>query len=526
MNSGAVCLVLHAHLPFVRHPEHEYFLEENWLYECIFETYLPLLERFDRLADESIPFQVTLNLSPPLCSMLADGLLQERASRRLNLLVELAGKERVRTRSEPALERVARFYEDRLRRLQRLYDDVCRRDLLGAFRRHADGGRVEIITCGATHGFLPLLLDQPEAVRAQIEVARAHHRAWFGRDPRGIWLPECAYVPGIEEFLRDNELRFFVVDSHGLLNGTPAPRYGLFAPVFTPAGPAAFGRDVETSKQVWSADYGYPGDPVYRDFYRDIGFDLPLELIGPYIHPDGIRVATGLKYHAITGRTVHKEPYDPDLARTRAREHAAHFKFNRERQMEHLAGVMGRSPVVVAPYDAELFGHWWFEGPDWIEDLIRVSAQPGVRYELLSLAEVLQRFPTQQISTPAASSWGDKGYWEVWLNGANDWIYPRLHHAAERMIHLARRYAAPSDLERRALNQAARELLLAQSSDWAFIMTTATAVDYAANRTRLHLARFQHLADGLDTGRIPADELARAESADNIFPYMDYRVYG
>ncbi len=523
---GALCLVLHAHLPFVRNPEHSYFLEENWLYECVLETYLPLLQRLDRLAEDGVPFQITLTITPPLGSMLADALLQERMSQRIALLVELADKEVRRTaRTDPREHRVARFYLDRLSGLQRLYEESYRRDLIGAFRRHAEEGRLEIITCGATHGLLPLLLEHPETVRAQIHVAREQHRAWFGRDPSGIWLPECAYTPGLEDFLLDEEIRFFVLDSHGLLNAAPPPRYGLFAPVYTPAGPAAFGRDVETSRQVWSADTGYPGDPVYRDFYRDIGFDLPMEIIAPYIHPDGIRVATGLKYHAITGKTDHKEFYDPDAALNRAREHAAHFKFNRERQVEHLAGFMGRPPVIVSPYDAELFGHWWFEGPDWIEELIRISAHPGVRYEMISLAEVLRRFPSQQIAVPAASSWGDKGYWEVWLNGSNDWIYPLLHGAAERLIRLARIHTDPSDTERRCLNQAARELLLAQSSDWAFIMTTGTAVEYAAQRTRTHIDRMHALCDGVERDDIDVRLLERIEAEDNLFPGIDYRIY-
>jgi len=526
MTQGSVVIQLHAHLPFVRHPEHERFLEEDWLYEAITETYIPLVSRFERLADEEIPFRVSFTLTPPLVQMLRDELLQRRYGAHLDRLCELAEKELHRTRNEPRLHDTARFYHHHLNHTRWLWHERYRRDLVGAFRRLQDRGVVEIVTCGATHGFLPLMQTQPEAVRAQVRVAAAHYRLHFGRDPVGIWLPECGYYPGVEKFLSEEGIRYFFVDTHGILDATPRPRYGVFAPLYTPAGVAAFGRDPESSEQVWSAGTGYPGDPVYREFYRDIGYDLDYDYVRPYIQATGERKNTGFKYHRITGKGLDKDLYDWRAASRQADRHAGNFMFNREKQIEHLAMVMGdRRPVVVAPYDAELFGHWWFEGPVFLEMLIRKAAHDQKVFRLVAPSDYLRDNPTQQVATPPLCSWGAGGYAGVWLDGSNDWIYRHLHKCADLMIRLAADYQEPTDLERRVLNQAARELLLAQSSDWAFIMKTGTMVEYAVQRTKDHVLRFLRLEEQIRSGAIDEAWLSRVEGRDNLFPELDYRVY-
>ena len=199
-------------------------------------------------------------------------------------------------------------------------------------------------------------------------------------------MPECAYAPGVDEILKENGLKYFFTDTHGILYASHRPRFGIFAPIFCPTGVAAFGRDVESSKQVWSTMEGYPGDYNYREFYRDIGHDLDYEYIKDYIHPDGIRIHTGIKYYKITGKVdlSQKEPYNPGAALAKAAEHAGNFMFNRQHQINYLAGLMDRPPLIVAPYDAELFGHWWYEGPAWLEYLIRKIAFDQNDIELLT----------------------------------------------------------------------------------------------------------------------------------------------
>lgn len=522
---GYHALTLHAHLPFVRHPEHEHFLEEDWLYEAITETYLPLLERFDALVDDGIRFRLTMTLTPTLVAMLRDELLMRRYARQLDMLCELADKEVHRTSDDATFGPLARWYQDRFHSLRRLFHDRYRGDVVGAFARLQDEGVLEIITCGATHGFLPLLSSTPEAVRAQIAVAVGHYRRHFGRDPRGIWLPECGYFPGLDRYLAAENLRFFYVDTHGILDAAPRPRYGAYAPLYTGSGVAAFGRDHESSLQVWSSESGYPGDAVYREFYRDIGWDLDFDYVKKYVQPTGERKNTGIKYYRITGKTAHKEPYNPWQAKERAAIHAGNFMFNRERQIEHLAQALGRPPIVVSPYDAELYGHWWFEGPDFLDAYIRKATFDQSVYRLVSPIDYLAEMPEQQLSTPPYCSWGAGGYAAVWLDPVNDWIYRHLHKAADRMVGLARDYPQAQGLERRALNQAARELLLAQSSDWAFIMKTGTMVEYAVRRTKEHVSGFTRLHEEIRSGRIDEGHLGWLESRHNLFDHVDYRVY-
>ena len=279
---------------------------------------------------------------------------------------------------------------------------------------------------------------------------------------------------------------------------------------------------------MWSANEGYPGDANYRDFYRDIGFDLPLSYIGPYVHPDGIRVHTGFKYHRVTGPHVelaHKAHYDPYVASQRTDEHAGNFLFNRERQVEWLSQQMDRAPLVISPYDAELFGHWWFEGPMFLDHLARKVATSSV-LKLAHAGEYLAEYPVNAVCEPSPSSWGDGGYSAVWVDGSNDWIYRHVHRCEARMHELAMRYSSGADdLTRRALNQAGRELLLLQSSDWAFIMKTGTAVRYATDRVKSHLSRFHRLAREIESDTIDSEWLTDLESRDNIFPDLDYKVY-
>jgi 1,4-alpha-glucan branching enzyme len=525
MKKGQFALLLHAHLPYVRHPEHEDFLEEDWFYEALGETYIPLLQIFERLADEGAPVRLTMSVTPTLAAMMEDPLLQERAARHFERTVALAESEVERTRGEGAVHELACFYRDRFRGARDYFEKRGRR-LIPAFRALQDAGLLEIITCAATHGFLPLMAEHPEAVRAQIMVARDYHTKLFGRPPAGIWLPECGYFPGVEKYLQEADLKWFVLDAHGLMFGRPQPRLAIYAPCYTPAGPAVLARDRDSSRQVWSQEEGYPGDPAYRDFYRDIGYDLPLDYLRPFLGADAQRKFTGLKYHRITGRTPHKECYHRPWAEAAADSHAADFLANRLRQFAPLCAEMPLEPLILSPYDAELFGHWWFEGPEFLDAFLRKAAHDQEVFELTTPSAYLARHEVLQVVEPCASSWGNKGYWEVWLDQSNAWIYPHLHAAARHMTEMARRHVrSRAKWKHEVLQQMARELLLAQSSDWAFLMRTGTAKDYATKRTKEHLLRFNRLYQMVRDGRRDEDFLAACRERDNIFPDLEWRYY-
>ncbi len=528
MAKGYLSLVLHAHLPFVRHPEHQDHLEERWLFEAITETYMPLLHVYLGLLHDQVPFKITMSISPPLANMLADDLLKERYLRHLDNLIDLAKKEIARTKKEASeFSDLAEMYLHIFSDTRKTFVDRLDMDILGGFKQVLDSGNLEIITCGATHGFLPLMQHHPEAIRGQILTAADDYERHFGQAPKGIWLPECGYFPGLDYYLAEAGISYFLTDSHGIDYAQPRPLHSVYAPLQCPSGVAAFGRDLESSKQVWSSEEGYPGDFEYREFYRDVGFDLPYDYIKDHIHPDGIRLNTGVKYFRITGngelgaRAVYNRP----AALEKAASHASNFMFNRERQIEWLAGQIDKPPIIVAPYDAELFGHWWFEGPEFINYLMRKVGFDQNVFELTTPRHYLENEPILQVATPAGSSWGDKGYYEVWLNGSNDWIYLHLHEAAERMSELVRHPRRGEEQIERAVKQALRELLLAQSSDWAFIMTTATSVGYANQRTDMHMERFNELYSQVIQGTINEEFLADIEAKDNIFPTIDPDVY-
>jgi 1,4-alpha-glucan branching enzyme len=329
--------------------------------------------------------------------------------------------------------------------------------------------------------------------------------------------------------LKEFNLEYFIVDTHAILYGNPRPRYGVYAPVKCPNGVAVFARDRETSQQVWSSVVGYPGHPDYREFYRDIGWDAPLEYLLPHLHAGGERRHLGLKYHRITGRDVpqsDKQAYDPAAARDRAAFNASHFIEERVKQARKLREAFPRHiPLVVSPYDAELFGHWWFEGPQFIDFLFKKLHWDRKEILAITPGDYLDMGKPIQTQQPIESSWGEDGHFKVWLNDGNSWMYPHQHVAESRMTELADRLEKPDELTLRALNQAARELLLAQSSDWAFQIFQGTTVEYATRRFRSHIRRFDMIASELEDGTIDEERLAEIESRDNIFPEIDYRVY-
>ena len=526
MAKGYLSMVLHAHLPYVRHPEYNDFLEEDWLYEAITETYIPLLDMFEKLTNDGIPWKITLTMSGTLLNMLSDNLLQDRYLRHLNKMIEFTEKESTRLIFQPDFFKAAKHNEDFFKKARYYYLDKYNKNIVTGFKKFQDLGFLEIIPVTATHGFLPLMKDYPEAVNAQIEMAKIDYKRFFDKDPNGIWLAECAYFPGQDEYLAKHGIRYFFVDSHGILFGEPRPSYGIYAPVYTKNGVAAFGRDIESSEQVWSSEIGYPGDGNYREFHKDAAFDLDYDYVKEYLHEDGVRRNMGIKYYAITDKNgTEKGIYDPEAAYNKAKEHAYNFIENRNKQVEYLASLMGdRAPIVVSPYDAELYGHWWYEGPTFLEWIFRAMAESD-DVAPITPYEYLKKYPKNQVVTPTASSWGANGYYDVWLDSSNKHIYRHLHKGAQRMIELANSYHNAEGLYARALNQAARELMMAQTSCWPFIMFTGTMVGYAEKKIRDHLNRLYKLYFEIKENIIDENWLSEIEYRDNIFPEMDYNVY-
>jgi 1,4-alpha-glucan branching enzyme len=527
MPLGHLLLVLHAHLPYVRHPEYDRFLEERWFFEAVVETYIPLIKFFDRLHAEGTPFKVTLSVSPTLANMMEDPLLRDRCVRHLDLSLGLAERECERTRDWPDVNFLAQMYRRLFEEAKETFVERCGTRLLSALKDLADAGHLELITCAGTHGFLPLLRAEPATVRAQVLTAAAEHERLFGHRPKGMWVPECAYYPGLDEVLAEAGVRYFLVDSHAIDHAEPRPMFGVAAPVFTPSGVAAFGRHPTTSKLVWSSIIGYPADYNYREYYRDIGFDLDPNYLAPFQYAQGVRTHTGIKYHRITGPGEHKHLYNPDWARETAEKHARDFVGRCRAEARRARPGLPFPSVIVSPYDAELFGHWWFEGPQWVYHVLKELGRGG---ELASgtPGDHLDAYPIQQRATPAPSSWGKKGYNEHWINPKTEWMWRPLHEAAVRMRQAVLRHpqgCPTGSLADRALRQAGRELMLAQASDWPFIITNGTTEEYARRRFQDHVHRCHYLLESVERQQIDPQRLEALEYMDALFPELDYRLF-
>jgi 1,4-alpha-glucan branching enzyme len=493
-----LALILHAHLPFIR-PAGKEILEERWLYEAVAETYLPLLLMLERLQADAVPARLSVSLSGPLLSMLGDPGLMARCRGHLARLADLADREARRNAGGP-FEPAAEFYRERL---DHLVAEMDRREnnLLKGFRALERAGLLELLTTAGTHAYLPLL-GSDAARTAHIEAGAEEFAAHFGHRPAGMWLPECAYAPGLDHLLAAAGVRWFVAEA-----GTVGSAYpSVTGPaLLTPGGVAALARDPLASRQVWDSKAGYPGDPAYREFYRDLGYDLPLEETQAWL-VDGIRNDTGLKFYRVTGPGVEldaKEPYDPAAAAARAREHARHFA----------AVLRERQGLVVAPFDAELYGHWWFEGPLFLEALCRELAGAERTVQMVTPSAWLTCHPDLPVARLPAGSWGDGGDFRVWLSRANDWLWPEVHAAERQMAELVDRGTMPPAM----VNQAARELLLAEASDWPFILYFQTAAGYARQRLRRHLERFRALAAG-------SGNPAGYRPEDGVFPGLNARA--
>ena len=527
ITQGTNCIVLHGHLPWVHYPGYDDFLEEDWYLEALAETYLPILAMLNGLRRDRIPTRLTIGLTPPLLEMFRAPALCKKADHYLERRRELAESEVAFYDKNDPRHATAQHYLERFRALEELWQS-SNKDLVTAFREHQNEGRIEILASCATHAVLPLLHTR-ESRLAQLRIGIELYREVFGRSPQGFWLPECAFQPELDPLLAEVGIRYVILEGHGVKNGTPPSPFGVHRPVRTPSGIACFGRDPASSLQVWATEVGYPGDPDYREFYRDLGYDGDYDRVSPYLHSDGVRRNLGLKYHRVTGSVPldQKEYYDLNAGRGRARVHAGHFLWARGEQARHLNSVLGEPPCVLSPYDMELFGHWWYEGPWFLDGLFRQMNDPGQRppVRLITPGQVIREAGSIPTSTPILSTWGEGGYLKVWLNEKNTWVHRHQQEMERRMVERVRDHSDPTPQQARMLDQMLRELLLLQSSDWAFIITKDTTVHYAKKRVAEHVQRFLALESALqDPSRLPDKEWELMISEDSLFPGIDHRL--
>lgn len=539
--NGSFILTLHTHLPWVMFHEG---LEEGWLYEASAETYIPLLDMLNQLVSEGISPRITFTMSPVLVEQLKLDYFKEGFIKYCAEKVEAAKNDArgFSSSGEKHLEHLAErwvaYYADISKRFQEVYKS----DLPGAFKALQDARHIELMTCGATHAFFPAC-SEDTSIQAQVRMAVDSHRHTFGVSPLGIWLPECGYRPacqwapkvgskwgenpyprkGVEEFLSEHDLRYFIVDNHQLMKAYPHdfPKDPLFA--YTAAGPqtpklpvSVIARDIPLSLQIWRHDGGYPGDGTYLDFHKK--------------HSDG-----RLRYWKIThtkADMAYKDYYYPDDVDQKVPEHAGHYKMLIANALKNHREQTGVASMVMTAFDTELFGHWWFEGPKFLYHLIKwVNSDPEIRTETCS--EFLSRVPSRGDVFLPESSWGANYDSTTWINEEIAWVLDREYDAEREMRDIAKQFFSATDKELiKILSQCAREIMLLASSDWKFMISNWSTRDHAERRVMQHFNDFKRLAKmakDYGTGAFVNQEewyfLGDCMARNRLFQNIDFKLF-
>ncbi|MEZ4240234.1 MAG: 1,4-alpha-glucan branching protein domain-containing protein [Myxococcota bacterium] len=558
--NGRFCLVLHGHLPWVLH-HGRWPHGEDWLFEAAAETWLPLLEVLDACAAEGLRPAWTVGLTPILLEQLSSPRFQQGMARYLEEQRERARDDAAAfaTLGDGHLAWLAERWAGRFRALSDRFDAIDR-DLVGAFRRHAEAERIEILSSNATHGYHPLLLHDA-CGRAQVRAGLATSERHLGFRPSGVWLPECAYRPpglfwppavhglprevvGTASLYAEEGVRFTFVDTHLVRKsdaaatidggrvtavdpaqagwdslrawGNELEPHAVFERGGVVGGPdgafTVLGRCPEVSEQVWSGKIGYPADGRYLEFHKRHGL-------------------RGLRYWAVTSAEADlgdKVPYRPEDAEQAVSAQAAHFcRLVRDRLWMHCQRT-GRVGAVCAPFDAELFGHWWSEGPAFLLAVARRFAHEDVG--VVTVSELLDACPADKAVALPEGTWGAGGDHRVWLNDELRFYWEVAYRAEDRFVDLWHRADWRTDASiRDLLSEAGRQLLLLQASDWAFVISTGGAVDYGLRRIFEHASLFDDLCNGVEdlvagaTREDPVVAAARDRSRllDPVFPDLD-----
>jgi 1,4-alpha-glucan branching enzyme len=550
---GAFSFVLHSHLPYARKAG-RWPHGEEWLHEAASETYLPLIEALLSLPEPRHGPMLTIGLTPVLCEQLAEADVAANLADFMQDKQERAQADVKRFERSGEAERcaAARWYDTRYRELRALYERLDR-NVIAGFRRLQDAGRIEVASSAATHGYMPLM-ERDSTIFGQFAVGKQSYERLFGRQPRTVWLPECAYrpayqrtvdghrytKPGIESFMAENGIGLFFVETGTIEGGAPVgkavgdavgpygaiPRRYVVPPAsFGPAREATtfqpywvstprvavLGRNSATGLQVWSADHGYPGDFGYREFHKK----------------DSV---SGLQYWRVSGAGVdlgEKSVWHPQAAFRQTALHADHFCALVRGQLNGYLDRAGKTGIVAAAYDTELFGHWWFEGVEWLAGVIeRLERDPEIT--ITAAGSYVDAAPPEDVISLPESSWGQQGNHFTWYNADVAWMWPIIHDGERRMERLVEQHLTADARLAPVLAQCARELLLLESSDWPFLVTTGQAGEYAIERFRGHVERFERLAAIAEAGAPSDTEIAYAAELweiDKLFPDIDYRVF-
>ncbi len=514
-------LVLHSHLPYVK-KQGRWPFGEVWLFEAMAETYIPFLQTWFRFKEEGISAPVTLSFSPTLLDQLNSAYIKQEF---INYLRERENKAAEDERyylsiADSHMAALAAYYHRFYRDIRRDYVLEYDGDIIAAIRRLQSDGDVEIITTAASHAYLPLL--DAKSLQHQIYWGKRAYENYFGQEPKGFWLPECGYFQGIEDLLIDNGFKYFYVDSHAVEGGKPlgdssSGAYGLdyAGETFADTGLSTYrpykikhkdimvlGRNALVSQQVWSAEFGYPGDADYREFHKESS-------------------RSGFKYWRVTDRKNSfdkKLPYAADKAIKKAIQHGRHSVKSLEKTGRAAQKLGFSEPLIVGCYDTELFGHWWWEGITWLDEVVRgIAKSPELKFILPS--DICGELPEAQV---LESSWGMGGKHYVWDNQETAWMWDILKKASHEYEEIEK-HKLSGDIQARIVAQALRELILVESSDWFFMVSNNLTRDYAMKRFFEHYTKFLRLVNALRDDNYSSnflDWLDKIQEEDDFLSYL------
>ncbi|MFX0057318.1 MAG: 1,4-alpha-glucan branching protein domain-containing protein [Candidatus Hodarchaeota archaeon] len=526
MSLGYFGLILHGHIPWCK-KSGTWPAGEEWLMEAMHETYIPMLNTLRDLKERGINSALTINITPILAEQLADEYMKERFSEYMNNLIIKAENDIKRFESNPERKKIAEFHLKNFNHALDAYYNNYYKDILGSLKWFQDKGLIELITCGATHGFLPLF-ESDSGIFSQIQTAVDSHKNYFKREPKGIWIPECAYRPrvykngkmreSIDYWLNNSGIKYFFVDSHGIITADILEEkndiglnrnfgYNLIT------GVSVFGRNQKISRQVWDAKIGYPGNEFYQEFHKKDH-------------------ESGLHYWRITNKNNgrdEKQLYNLEKASEMVKSQAYHFESLLKEELSQFSTLYNKEGIIISPFDFELYGHWWAEGIDWLKIIIEMIYNDNI-IQMITISDYVSKYK-ESFSTieMKKSSWGEGGDFRVWKSPEHGWIWPYINGSIKEFENVLQEYPNPKGWEKRILQQIARELILMEGSDWPFLLYTKQAKEYANQRFHHHHQRFLKLIwaakDFQDSSRISLIDLEQIESIDSCFQDIDINYF-
>jgi 1,4-alpha-glucan branching enzyme len=480
---GILQLVLHAHLPFIKHPDYKNFYEESWFFEAIVEVYLPILRTFYRLEKEHIDFKITVSFSPPLIEMLEDKTLLARFDDYLDDLLSISKDEIINSKNQNEKE-LAEYYFNNLKELKNLFSDKISRNILKGFKEFQEKGNIQMIICNGTHNYMPAFENKDIFIKNSLSIANKVFLDTFNKNPRGLWLAEMGYFEGLDRYLKNNNFEFT------FLNFNSIDSENFYAPLLSDEGLIFYVRDPKTNSKIWDANIGYPGNENYREFYSDISFEKESRSLKKFNEKYGTKTNTGIKYKSITNKNLgneNKNYYNPKKAKFQIKNDVLDFlKEKKEQIMLLCENNYEFTPVLTAPFDMELFGHWWYEGPEFLYELFKQIdkvdfLKSGYHDSIVNDIKLIK-------ATPKFSSWGDQGYSQTWVDEKNIWVYPFIETVYKKILEY--KEVNFNNLENRIYSQMLREFFLLVSSDWYFLIYNRSSKDYSEMRIKNHIANF------------------------------------